>query len=579
MSSYIAASVSYLVLARKHRPRRFDDLVGQGHIAKTLHNAIELGRVHHAYLFTGARGVGKTSAARILAMALTCEKGPTPDPCGICDICREITAGQSVDVIEIDGASNTGVDDVRVLREGTRYAPARARRKVYIIDEVHMLSTNAFNALLKTLEEPPAHVVFILATTEVHKIPATILSRVQRHDFKLIPSGELTRHLMSVLDSEKLLYDEDALRIVAREAGGSVRDSLSILDQLLSFVGEEKLTVAHVVSVLGIGDRRLLGELMDAVLARAPGAALRVLHAAIDRGVDLAQLSRAFLSYIHDVEIVGLVSDAATVVELTTEELADARARHESAPKGLFLVLFDRWSRAVEEANKSFAARLVFEMALVDLCQAEPLLPLGDLLARLESLEVRLAGGAPPSTPSGNRSGDRGGGATTSTAVRASGESGWPVPRAAPQAVNAALPAPRSRIDLANPTAVWVAIQSALEKDSPLLASALENAAVEAIDADVIRLRMTESFQMGQVESARARLEAMIEKVLGQPMRLQVRLGESQATMAVPARARVEADIAEQHRHKLENEAREHPMVRKAQELFHAGVAGVKILG
>ncbi len=573
--------MSYLVLARKHRPRRFDDLVGQGHIARTLHNAIELGRVHHAYLFTGARGVGKTSAARILAMALACEKGPTPEPCGVCDICREITAGQSVDIIEIDGASNTGVDDVRVLREGTRYAPARARRKVYIIDEVHMLSTNAFNALLKTLEEPPAHVVFILATTEVHKIPATILSRVQRHDFKLIPSGELTAHLMSVLDSEKILYDVDALRIVARESGGSVRDSLSLLDQLLSFVGQEKLTVTDVVSVLGIGDRRLLGELLDAVLSRDSGAALRVLHAAIDRGVDLAQLSRAFLSYIHDVEIVGLVSDAETVVDLTTEELADARARHERAPKGLFLILFDRWLRAVEEANKSFAARLVFEMALVDLCQAEPLLPLGDLLARLESLEVRLAGGAPPpAAPTGNRSGESGGRAATPPSARTSGEGGWPAPRAAPQAVKAATSArPHPRIDLADPAAVWVAIQTALEKDNPMLAAALESAAVESVDADVIRLRMTESFQMGQVESARARLETVIEKVLGQPMRLQVRLGEGKAPAVVPARARVEADMAEQHRHALENEAREHPMVRKAQNLFHAGVAGVKILG
>ena len=570
--------MSYLVLARKHRPRRFDDLVGQGHISRTLHNAIELGRVHHAFLFTGARGVGKTSAARILSMALTCEKGPTPDPCGVCDICREIISGQSVDVIEIDGASNNGVDDVRVLREGVRYAPARARRKVYIIDEVHMLSTSAFNALLKTLEEPPAHVVFVLATTEVHKIPATILSRVQRYDFKLIPSGELTRHLVSVLDAEKIPHDEEALRIVAREAGGSVRDSLSLLDQLLSFVGNEKLTVNHVSAVLGISDRRLIGDLMDAVLARDPAQSLRVLHAAIDRGVDLAQLSRSFLSYIHDLEIAGLQGDASSTLDLTKEELAEAKARHERAPKGLFLALFDRWSRAVEESAKSFASRLVIEMALIDLCQTEPLLPLGDLLSRLETLEARLAGGGPPPAPSGHKPGEGGGRATNSPAARASSEGGWPAGRAAPQAVKAAVAA-RPPVDLSDPGAVWTAIQAAIERESPLLASALESAAVEAIDPDAIRLRMGESFQMAQVESARTRLEALFEKVVGRPMRLQVRLGESQTPVAVPARARVEADQAEQHRLKLETEAREHPMVRKAQDLFHAGVTGVKILG
>jgi DNA polymerase III subunit gamma/tau len=243
----------------------------------------------------------------------------------------------------------------------------------------------------------------------------------------------------------------------------------------------------------------------------------------------------------------------------------------------LFLVLFDRWSRAVDEANKSFASRLVFEMALVELCQAEPLLPLGDLLTRLETLEARLVGGAPPPAPSGHKPGDGGGRSSVPPASRASADGGWPAGRAAPQAVKAAVARPQ--INLSDPATVWAAIQTALEKDSPLLASALETAEVESIDQDVIRLRMSESFQMGQVESARARLEALFEKVLGQAMRLQVRLGEGQAPAVVPARARVEADMAEQHRLKLETEAREHPMVRKAQDLFHAGVTGVKILG
>src|SRR5438128_7916286 len=223
--------MAYLVLARKYRPQRFGELVGQEHIARTLTNAIAAKRVHHAFLFTGARGVGKTSAARILAKALCCAEGPTANPCGKCDFCREIAEGRSVDVLEIDGASNTGVDDVRTLREGVRYLPSKGRKKVYIIDEVHMLSTSAFNALLKTLEEPPEHVVFVFATTEVHKIPSTIMSRCQRYDFKLIPTARLTEHLAGILTTEKLGFDDEGLRLVARQAAGSVRDALSLLDQ------------------------------------------------------------------------------------------------------------------------------------------------------------------------------------------------------------------------------------------------------------------------------------------------------------------------------------------------------------
>src|SRR5579863_4543602 len=216
--------MSYLVLARKYRPQRFADLVGQEHVARTLTNAILQNRVHHAFLFTGARGVGKTSAARILAKALSCEKGPTAEPCGVCDICQEIAGGRSVDVIEIDAASNTKVEETKSVLEGVRYLPARARRKVYIIDEVHMLSAHSWNALLKTLEEPPPHVVFVFATTEAHKIPVTILSRCQRFDFKLISTARLTEHLAGVLAKEKLGADGEAVRVIACQAAGSVRD-------------------------------------------------------------------------------------------------------------------------------------------------------------------------------------------------------------------------------------------------------------------------------------------------------------------------------------------------------------------
>src|SRR3954465_3975860 len=229
--------MSYLVLARKYRPQRFSELVGQEHVARTLSNAIAQNRVHHAFLFTGARGIGKTSAARILAKALSCEKGPTAEPCGVCDICQEIAAGRSVDIIEIDAASNTKVEETKSVLEGVRYMPARTRRKVYIIDEVHMLSAHSFNALLKTLEEPPPHVVFVFATTEVHKIPSTIMSRCQRFDFKLVPNARLTEPLAAVLAREGIACEGDGLRLLARQAAGSVRDALSLVDQVIAYVG------------------------------------------------------------------------------------------------------------------------------------------------------------------------------------------------------------------------------------------------------------------------------------------------------------------------------------------------------
>src|SRR4051794_20436945 len=280
--------MSYLALARKWRPRSFAELVGQEHVRQALGNALTQGRVHHAFLFTGTRGVGKTTIARILSKCLNCETGVTATPCGICSACREIDEGRFVDLIEVDAASRTKVDDTRELLENVQYAPTRGRYKVYLIDEVHMLSTHSFNALLKTLEEPPPHVVFVFATTEVHKIPVTILSRCQRFDFKLIPTARLSQHLEGILGAEKIDAEPGAVRVVARQAAGSVRDGLSLLDQVIAYVGQQRLTPDIVADVLGVADRRLLAELAGALVARDAAAALRGLAAAGDRGVDVS---------------------------------------------------------------------------------------------------------------------------------------------------------------------------------------------------------------------------------------------------------------------------------------------------
>src|SRR5947208_2456502 len=277
------APEGYTVLARRYRPQHFAELVGQEHVARALENALKSNRVAHAYLFTGARGVGKTSTARILAKALNCEQGPTTQPCDECAICKSIASGEDVDVLEIDGASNNGVERVRELRANVQYRPSRARYKIYIIDEVHMLSTAAFNALLKTLEEPPPHVKFIFATTEVQKIPITILSRCQRFDFAGIGITQIVNRLREIVASEGMEADDEALELVARRAGGSMRDAQSLLDQLLAF-SKDKLTAARVHQLLGTANEERVAGLAAAVLRRDGKAALEMLGQAADQG-------------------------------------------------------------------------------------------------------------------------------------------------------------------------------------------------------------------------------------------------------------------------------------------------------
>ena len=395
--------MSYLVLARKYRPQTFDDIVGQEHVTRTLASAIASGRVHHAFLFCGARGVGKTTAARILAKCLSCVNAPTSVPCNQCDSCREITAGASVDVQEIDGASNNSVEDVRTLRENVRYLPVRGKKKVYIIDEVHMLSTGAFNALLKTLEEPPPHAVFIFATTEVHKIPITILSRVQRYDFRLVSSSRIAQHLARVLDEEHIAYDPGALAVVAREAGGSVRDSLSLLEQVLA-VGAADATSetgqgAAVASeqaaadALGVADRALVGELGRAVLARDPSAALSLVAKAAERNVDMKHLSQVFLEHLRNLVVARVVKEPHALIEASEHELQALVDAARAAPEGLLPLLFDRCAKLVDQVAESPLPRFQLEVGFVELCMVEPLEPLGELVDRLESLESRLGGG------------------------------------------------------------------------------------------------------------------------------------------------------------------------------------------
>ncbi|MCB9507339.1 MAG: DNA polymerase III subunit gamma/tau [Myxococcales bacterium] len=411
--------MSYVVLARKWRPQTFADLTGQDHVATTLTNAIIQDRVPHALLFTGARGVGKTSSARILAMALNCATGPTPSPCGTCDACTEIQKGQSVDVLEIDGASNRGINEIRELRDGVRYAPNRDRFKIYIIDEVHMLTTEAFNALLKTLEEPPKHVVFIFATTEAQKIPVTILSRCQRFDFRRISHADIVRRLSEIAAAESLVVEPDALGLVARQAAGGMRDALSLMDQLIAFSGTT-IRTSDAETILGAAERRRLFRLSQALVDRDIEAALQVVDELDAFGVDVAHFSMELVSHLRDLAIVAVARDPSTLVALTDAELSDARGQVARTDVSVLHRMFELMVDAAESIARSNHPRLLLEMALVRLTAIEPGVAIEALIARLEA----LAGGAPPPAGSGSGAPPAGGSGSRQTPPAVAGAAG-----------------------------------------------------------------------------------------------------------------------------------------------------------
>jgi DNA polymerase-3 subunit gamma/tau len=359
--------MEYQVLARKWRPTNFTDLIGQEQISRTLQNAIELERVAHAYLFTGVRGVGKTSSARILAKALNCEKGPTAHPCNECNNCREITAGNSMDVLEIDGASNTGVDDVRELKENIQYLPTHGHYKIYIIDEVHMLSKAAFNALLKTLEEPPKSVVFILATTEPQKLPETILSRCQRFDFKRVSAETLASHLSKIMQSEAVEISPSLLKAVAQEAQGSVRDALTLLDRLISYCGK-KVEESRAREILGLVDRTVLLRLLGHATKGEANAALQTLQQIYIGGHDLKRLVEALMQQIRHALLlkVGLPMDQ---IGLSSDEAKELREIFFASGQNFSEIELERYFELTKQAyldlNRVDQELFVVEMLLM----------------------------------------------------------------------------------------------------------------------------------------------------------------------------------------------------------------------
>ncbi len=390
--------MSYTVLARKYRPQDFESMTGQEHVVRTIENAIKLDRVAHAYLFAGPRGVGKTTAARLLARALNCEKGPTAQPCGVCKACTEIRDGNSPDVSEIDGASNNGVENVREIRENAKYMPAGSRFKIYIIDEVHMLSQAAFNALLKTLEEPPGHVKFIFATTEPGKLPDTILSRCQRHNFRRISSRAMVDRLAQISKLEKIQISDSALTNIAGQSEGGMRDALSLLDQVISACGLSP-SDADVAEALGSIDRKVIHKLAVALVKRDAKALLAEVEELWTRGVDLNRLARELATHLRHVFVAKATGAAPDELADSDRELVLALSREADAAQ--VARLFDVVHSADWEIARAAQPRLALEMALLKGLHLAPAGSLPELIARVE----KLTGAAPASA--GGASGGR----------------------------------------------------------------------------------------------------------------------------------------------------------------------------
>lgn len=378
--------MSYMVIARKWRPKTFDEIVGQPHVSKTLKNAIANNRIAHAYLFAGTRGIGKTTTARVMAKALNCVDGPTPEPCNQCIECKEISSGRAIDVIEIDGASNRGIDEIRDLRERAIYAPSRGKYKIYIIDEVHMLTKEAFNALLKILEEPPGHIIFMFATTEINKVPITILSRCQCFDLKRISVQDIVDHLSMISEKEGIKVDKENLFLIAKSAEGSMRDAQSLLDQIVSFGGKD-VERESVVTILGIVDQEIFKALMEGINRKDADTLLKIMQDLTLYGHDMGLFCRDLLEFIRCLMITKISKDPYSLIELPKTRIDEMKDLASKFTIKELHQMFDILSKTEAEIRHSTDPLLPFEMALLKLTKIRSLKSVEDIIERLSNIE------------------------------------------------------------------------------------------------------------------------------------------------------------------------------------------------
>ncbi|MGE0813418.1 MAG: DNA polymerase III subunit gamma/tau [Vicinamibacterales bacterium] len=569
--------MAYQSLARKWRPQTFDDVLGQPAVTRTLRNALTSRRIAQAFVFAGPRGCGKTTTARILARALNCAQGPTPTPCGTCEACIEIAEGRDIDVLEIDAATHTGVDNVReVIIEGLSIAPARNRYKVFLIDEVHMLSNSSFNALLKSIEEPPPHVVFMMATTELHKIPDTVLSRSQVYEFRTISSKTVADRLRAVADAEGIAVPDDALLLLARAGEGSMRDSLSAFDQVRAFSGDT-LTIEDVTSVLGLVGRDLVFDIMDAIAAEDAAAAFALVETAIERGYDLRLLCRELARASRDLLVVSVDPGRLKDPDIASEgERPRMAALGPQFSREDLLRTFDGFTRAEFDVRQSDHPRFQMEMALLRLMHLRKLVPLADLL--MEGARGLAPGRAParPAMPAGRPAPSMplSRPATPSPAARPSAPA---PPRAA------APPAPADDGGADAPAAGGDGRERFLAAVKAAKVFFYNAAVAQAYAIDVTPSGITFAFlpkhkmARAQCEENRAWLEGIAEKTLGRPVPVSVKVVEGDAAEgagggAVPAAAAGQpvrkGPAAADGDDRLKAEAMADPMVQSMLEIF-----------
>ena len=531
--------MAYVALYRRWRPESFADLVGQEHISRTLSRAVTSGQTSHAYLFTGPRGTGKTSTAKILARALNCAEGPTLTPCGVCDSCRSISDGSSMDVFEIDAASNRGIDEIRDLRESVKFAPTEGHYKIYIIDEVHMLTTEAFNALLKTLEEPPERVIFILATTEPHKVPATIQSRCQRYDFHRITVTEIRDRLIYVCKESDIAAEEDALGIIAEQADGGMRDALSILDQCMA-LAEGTLTAERVQEALGLVGRAWIRRMAGEIAARDAAALIAQLSELLQSGRELKQVLAELAQYFRQLMIAG-VGGAVSAAELCAGDAEELRTDAAQFTQEEIMSILRRLNETMQELRTSPQPRIAVETLLIGLCHTEGTAPSGEstapptggadaariarLEAQVEELAARLAAGGTPVSVSAS--------ATASAApssrlhaAKADGAAAKPAPKkaASSAAKEAADGAPR-QLDMK----IWQSFQTRLKERNRLAASLLSGAAYEGMTETHFFIRPSSDMARDYIKKRhRAVFDEVMTELAGRPLAVVCTGGEEE---------------------------------------------------
>jgi DNA polymerase-3 subunit gamma/tau len=553
--------VSYQVFARKYRPQTFDDLVGQEHVTRTLKNAVEQNRLAHAYLFVGPRGIGKTSTARILAKALNCIHGPTPTPCGVCDSCQEITAGNSLDVLEIDGASNNGVEQVRELRDNVRYAPAKGRFKIYIIDEVHMLTPQAFNALLKTLEEPPEHVKFIFATTEPQKVLPTILSRCQRFDLHRIPANLIAKHLQFIAGEEKVKLDPAAAHAIARGADGGLRDAESMLDQLVAFCGGT-IAESDVLNVFGFTSEQAVAAFCEKILRADTSGALNVLNEQAAAGKEMMKLMNDLIAHLRDL-LVYKVKPEALANEAAPELQSSLGTEAALLETDRLLELIEQFAAAEGRMKWAPNKKLHFEVAVIKAIQTLSQVTLSQVI---ENLSAMRAGSVPDTTPPSTPTRERDRLSTTKAVPEA------PAPPAATK------PAKVST-DFA---AIWSQAVQLTYQRRPLIKTWIDLAHFLGTDGRNFLLGFAPD-QKTVMESLsrptnRSFLEGLLKELTGQhwtvKLSLVKELPSAPLPLEIPARDDIPVPIAKQPNEPAHS-FKDDPLIKEALEIFKGEIKSV----